>query len=1076
MKKWLIIIGSVLVFLYLAFTLAVYFIMKEYRTEILNYVLIKAQKEIKGKIDVKDLEFNLFKKFPNFSFTLLDASIKDSLYQTNVFQAEKIFLQANVGGLLSGNVLISSITIENGSINLFKNANGYENFNIIRENPSKDSLKKENKKKIDLVIERINLENVKFSFVDSSKNKRIIFQLKDVNARLKNTKDKEIKLNGKFFVNELTFNEKKGSFLKEKDLDLHLNVTFNKENKKLTIDPSKFEIGVENYTLQGFFIFDKNPQMDLQINNDHADVLSNLALLTSHIESKIKKYKVAKPVEVKAHIAGGIKSGQDPHVDISFNVVRSDAVLDTINITNLSFKGSFTNHIDSTKDINDNNSKLQFKNVDGFFDRMHVKANVILTNLSRPVIELDAYAGVWLNDTSDVLHTTFKVKNNRIYKQMMRYRSDKAIQAHVHVFGEVQGQPEIEFAFSTKKSNVKWDQFYIYNADIEGNFTNHINSAISCTDENSEFNLTKIKGEIQHKPVVASLKVIDLVKPMLDLKASIQLPLTEINKWFPKQNTAFKGGLANIHITYKDNMSNYLNEKLKSLTTKISGEIDVVNGSVLYLPDSLDFKKLNAKIKLNDEIVEITSANVRLNNTDLAVKGNIYQIIPYLFFPGQREPYVKLTANTKINLSDLNEWLSLTKYKVKNGKANILVNYTGGIKKYFEKHAADKVPVDINGTIQVDNGEVTYLPRNFLFTGLNTTLSFDKNDLKITNLQGYLNNNFMRANGKIFALTPYLLSGGQKIAAALDIYTPSFDLSKIIGKRKSATLTTKKKSKYQVATIVDKITDHLNTNISLKAGQMKYFNFQANDISCKLKMFEGIINLENVIMKTSDGTLYANGTIDSKNDLKDRAEVVVKMSKMDVNKMLLSFDNFNQHTVTDKNLKGILNADINFSTDLDDNYKVITSSMVGKMNIKLVDGELIDFEPLKKMTKIIFKKRDFMHINFATIENNFMLNGSDLKIERMFVESSVFKFYVEGIYSFKGNTDLSIQVPLSNLKKQKEEKMDKENNFEDKKAGASVFIHAFNKNGKLHMSYDPFHKFKNKKDDPISDSLSRNSN
>ena len=60
------------------------------------------------------------------------------------------------------------------------------------------------------------------------------------------------------------------------------------------------------------------------------------------------------------------------------------------------------------------------------------------------------------------------------------------------------------------------------------------------------------------------------------------------------------------------------------------------------------------------------------------------------------------------------------------------------------------------------------------------------------------------------------------------------------------------------------------------------------------------------------------------------------------------------------------------------------------------------------------------------------------------------------------STDLSIQVPLSNLKK-RDKDYKPENVGVDSKVGPSVFIRATNnKEGKLKISYDQFKKMRKK--------------
>lgn len=82
----------------------------------------------------------------------------------------------------------------------------------------------------------------------------------------------------------------------------------------------------------------------------------------------------------------------------------------------------------------------------------------------------------------------------------------------------------------------------------------------------------------------------------------------------------------------------------------------------------------------------------------------------------------------------------------------------------------------------------------------------------------------------------------------------------------------------------------------------------------------------------------------------------------------------------------------------------------------------------------------------------------------MEIESTVMSMYVEGIYSMKGATDMSIQVPLRNLKK-RGSGYKPENTGIDKKGGASIFIRGRpGADGNIQFKADLFHAYKKSKE------------
>src|SRR5690606_16994932 len=102
---------------------------------------------------------------------------------------------------------------------------------------------------------------------------------------------------------------------------------------------------------------------------------------------------------------------------------------------------------------------------------------------------------------------------------------------------------------------------------------------------------------------------------------------------------------------------------------------------------------------------------------------------------------------------------------------------------------------------------------------------------------------------------------------------------------------------------------------------------------------------------------------------------------------------------------------------LDKEISLIPSSMDGVLDFRFTKGNVVNFGPFMKMKKIIFKNRPLEDVKFAPIQNKFVLKGQEISISKMQIESNVLTLFLEGIYSFGRKTDLTIQLPLQNLKK-----------------------------------------------------------
>jgi hypothetical protein len=110
----------------------------------------------------------------------------------------------------------------------------------------------------------------------------------------------------------------------------------------------------------------------------------------------------------------------------------------------------------------------------------------------------------------------------------------------------------------------------------------------------------------------------------------------------------------------------------------------------------------------------------------------------------------------------------------------------------------------------------------------------------------------------------------------------------------------------------------------------------------------------------------------------------------------------------------------------------------------------------------MFKNRDFSNIRFAEIKDKLHFSKGSIQIERMEINSTVLSLYVNGVYGLTGKTDISIQVPLSNLKKRNKD-FKAENYGGESRGGMSVFLRAkTDDDGTIKIKYDPFKRFRKK--------------
>jgi hypothetical protein len=531
--------------------------------------------------------------------------------------------------------------------------------------------------------------------------------------------------------------------------------------------------------------------------------------------------------------------------------------------------------------------------------------------------------------------------------------------------------------------------------------------------------------------IASKLKRFKISQPV-KASAKVQTPL--MKGYIPEVEVLFATSKATV--TYKD-------QTFKDVS---------LNGKFASVPDS-------TRREVNKEYIEVKDFFGRYEQ--LPIQAN------YLI-TNLKDPDIDLKSTINLPLKEANHFLNSAKMTFDKGTAQVNLQYKGKLQNVLDK-SNKKMPGTLKGNAVLKDASFQYMPRQFEFTRINGSVQFNQSHAIIDSLRFLVNNNTVKITGQINDLVPFTLYDHDKIRAELKMTSPSFDFGnfKSPGTLRQLGLLKEKNGqqtgaamKLEIARKIEEIIDNIECHLTFNINEVKYKQFMANYIQGNITLEENSLGLENISLNNSDGVLKLNGAI--RNISQPRGELAIQatIQDADVRKLFYSFENFKQKTLEEKNLMGELHADISFSSAFDDSYNLFPESMQGNFEVQLTNGRLIDFEPLSKVGKVVFKQRDFTNIEFADIRNSFELKGQDLYISRMQIASSVLNLFIEGIFSFNKETDLVIQLPLSNLSLKEDKEIIPETMGVNQDAGTSVYLRAKASTGqeKVKITYDPFKK------------------
>ena len=454
-----------------------------------------------------------------------------------------------------------------------------------------------------------------------------------------------------------------------------------------------------------------------------------------------------------------------------------------------------------------------------------------------------------------------------------------------------------------------------------------------------------------------------------------------------------------------------------------------------------------------NSIVRITAFKGKMEN--IPVEGNVT-------FSMLSNPLMDLTFTSKPSFRQLNDQLDNERFVFDKGNFETTVSYRGRVSEYLDP-TKTRYAGKLSGTVAANNVSFQYRPKKIQFKDLRLNASFDEKNFTIQQLDANLNGSAISIHGMMRDFIPFFITPKHRGYVNLKVSSPEFDLTSFAEKRTPTqkSSASAKQQRKKLSDLLDRIYDRLHFEVDVKADKIKFRKFTSTAFQGRLILDQQQLRANPVSMKIADGRMNLDFSLSEIFQPTSTMNISAKLDKANIKKVFENFNNFNQSTIEAENLEGKITADVAFRAQLDEGFTVLPASMQGRLTCLIVDGALKNFEPMENMSNFLFKKRDFSDVQFAALNSRFSIAGTNMDIERMEIQSSVFSLFLGGRYSFTDSTSLSVQLPLSNLKRRHKDFKPK-NVGVDAKTGPSVFLHVYrNKdiNSKIKIDYDPFKKW-----------------
>ena len=364
--------------------------------------------------------------------------------------------------------------------------------------------------------------------------------------------------------------------------------------------------------------------------------------------------------------------------------------------------------------------------------------------------------------------------------------------------------------------------------------------------------------------------------------------------------------------------------------------------------------------------------------------------------------------------------------KLNNVLGTDVLKFTDGIADVRVKYRADLVDLTltkptVTGYINITKADLNYVPRNLRFKDTDITLKMIGPDLFIDNLRVQTGRSIVYMGGSVKNFMNLYYASPEKIIFNWEVRSPQLYLSEFLGLLGSRTTARVNKGakRGNLAANLNEVFEKSAMDIHLNVDQLHYKKFLATDAVAQLFVSENGISIQKFSVRHAGGSILLGGNL-YQSGATTRFDVNSSISNANIRSLFYGFDNFGMQSLNYSNLRGSLDAKIRMAGRISSAGVLAKNSLRGNVNFTMRKGALLDFEPLISVGKFAFPLRDLNNITFDNLRGALTFNGEKVDIAPMKVSSSVLNVDVSGVYSMGSGTNIALDVPLRNPKKDKE--------------------------------------------------------
>lgn len=491
-------------------------------------------------------------------------------------------------------------------------------------------------------------------------------------------------------------------------------------------------------------------------------------------------------------------------------------------------------------------------------------------------------------------------------------------------------------------------------------------------------------------------------------------------------------------------------------TPHVKADFGLNNGDILYRRNNVRLEQVQLKgIFSNGQKNSLRTSSFQLSELKFTMEGG--SASGKIRIDDFTNAYAEGDLIADLNLEHVHRFLPENEIQEMQGKTGLNIHFEGYPSKLFGEQNHPGNYIQASGKLTLQDASFRLKKDSLSYRQINGAFTFNRYDVLIDRLSGFVGGSDFRLNGSLQNLFGYLFTDNQAINIQALVQSNMVHLDELVGSSSTSSET------YHL-----RVSPRLTLKMNLRINGLQFRNFSTQGIVGDISVDSRLIKADKLVLKTMGGQVKLEGSINGNSE--DELAVICRseLKNIDIKKLFYQCENFGQTVITDANLGGKITCTLDLAFPMSSSLSIDSKRLKAVSDITIQEGRLVSFEPLNNLSRFI-SLEELKDVRFSTLNNRIEISNRTIQIPRMEIASSALTIFASGNHTFDNVVDYHIQLTMSDVLSKRAKKAKKENEefgiVEDDGLGRTqLFLHMSGPIDNPSISYDSKgvkEKFKN---------------